>query len=77
MAPDLVILDLQLPDITGVEVLRHIRSTLNLTDLPVIVATAYPDMAVDIQDEVALVLEKPIRFEVLQKKAMALARAAG
>jgi excisionase family DNA binding protein len=77
MAPNLVILDLQLPDITGVEVLRHIRSKLDLTDLPVIVATAYPDMAVDIQDEVALILEKPVRFEVLQKKARALARTAG
>jgi CheY-like chemotaxis protein len=77
MAPNLVVLDLQLPDITGVEVLQHIRSKLNLTDLPVIVATAYPDMAADIQDEVALILEKPVRFEVLQKKARALARAAG
>ncbi len=75
MSPNLVILDLQLPDITGVEVLRYIRSTLHLSDLPVIVATAYPDMAIDIQDEVALVLEKPIRFEVLQRKAMSLARA--
>jgi excisionase family DNA binding protein len=75
MAPNLVILDLQLPDITGVEVLHYIRSTLQLTDLPVIVATAYPDMAVSIQDDVALVLEKPVRFEVLQTKAMALARA--
>jgi two-component system KDP operon response regulator KdpE len=39
-APDLVILDLGLPDVDGVEVCRHIRE---FSDVPVIVLSAYGD----------------------------------
>lgn len=37
--PDLVLLDLMLPKINGVEVLKHIRSTASIRDVPVIVFT--------------------------------------
>lgn len=38
--PDLVLLDIKLPDISGIHVLRKIRTELNLTQLPVIAVTA-------------------------------------
>lgn len=38
--PDLVILDVMLPGMDGVELLRKIRASANLRDLPVIMATA-------------------------------------
>ena len=43
--PDLVILDLLLPEYSGLEVLEQIRTGLNLPDLPVIVLTVLPEEA--------------------------------
>jgi CheY-like chemotaxis protein len=40
--PALVLLDLGLPGISGLDVLRHIRARPALSDLPVIVNTAMP-----------------------------------
>jgi CheY-like chemotaxis protein len=37
--PDLVVLDLMLPKVDGLEVLRRIRSTPGLTSLPVIITS--------------------------------------
>ena len=39
--PDLIILDVQLPDIDGFEVLRKIRSNKELKSIPVIVMSSY------------------------------------
>jgi two-component system phosphate regulon response regulator PhoB len=43
--PDLVLLDLMLPVVTGVEMLQRIRAHRVAKDLPVIVVTAYGDEA--------------------------------
>lgn len=37
--PDLVVLDLMLPTISGFDVLQNIRESMGITDLPVIVLT--------------------------------------
>ncbi|RJP19950.1 MAG: response regulator [Candidatus Omnitrophota bacterium] len=39
--PDLVLLDISLPEMDGVEVLKHIRAKMQLHDLPVIALTAH------------------------------------
>jgi len=39
--PDLVLLDVSLPEMDGTEVLRRIRTDANLHDLPVIALTAH------------------------------------
>src|SRR6266498_1474346 len=38
--PDLLILDLNLPGITGIEILRHIRGTPGLSHLPAATSTS-------------------------------------
>src|SRR5262245_47477990 len=42
-APDLVILDLMLPDLSGTEVCRHLRSDAGLGEVPIIMLTARAD----------------------------------
>ena len=74
VVPDVIVLDLHLPDVPGVEVLRRIRANPQLADVPVIVATAHTEMAEEIEDEVELVLIKPVRYNVLQDKAVELAK---
>jgi CheY-like chemotaxis protein len=39
--PDVVILDISLPEMDGTEILRRIRTDTQLTDLPVIALTAH------------------------------------
>ena len=47
--PDLVLLDLTMPDMTAVEVLTKLRSVHTSIDLPVIVATANKDVGVIVE----------------------------
>lgn len=51
--PDLVLLDLILPDISGLEVLERIRSFDNTKDLPVIILTNVKEIP-DIQKAISL-----------------------
>ncbi len=47
--PDLVILDLVLPDTSGIEVCRRIRQIPALADLPIIVLSGQTDLAAKVQ----------------------------
>jgi DNA-binding response OmpR family regulator len=73
--PDLVVLDLNLPDVPGVEVLRDIRADPRSAETPVIVVTAHPQVAQVVWEEANLVLVRPIPCDVLKRKAVALVRA--
>jgi DNA-binding response OmpR family regulator len=73
--PDMVILDLNLPQVSGTEILARIRSEERLADTCVIVATAHPQLADSIQGEADLVLLKPISFTQLRSLATRLGSA--
>jgi DNA-binding response OmpR family regulator len=47
--PDLVILDVMLPDINGIDVCRRIRQVLHLTDLPIIILSGQTELSAKIQ----------------------------
>jgi len=70
--PDVVVLDLHLPHVSGAEILRQIRRDERLAGTRVIVATADPRMAELFQDQEHqpdLVLLKPITFTQMRDLA--------
>ena len=65
---DVLILDLQLPEITGIEVLRHLQEHASTRDLPLVFCTASNPkeilQALRITPH-ATVVEKPFKLDVL------------
>ena len=72
VVPDIVVLDLHLPGVSGTDILRHIRAEARLEQIRVIVVTVEPQAADIIQDEADLVLLKPIDFAQLRDLAARL-----
>ncbi len=70
--PLLVLLDLHLPKIAGMEILRFIRREPRLADTRVVLATADPRQAEIVRSETDLVLIKPISFGQLRALAQRL-----
>jgi DNA-binding response OmpR family regulator len=67
MGVELVLLDIMLPDVSGIEVLQRIRSKYSKTEVPVIMVTAKDapeDVAGALQDGANDYLAKPIHIEV-------------
>jgi CheY-like chemotaxis protein len=67
--PDVVVLDLHLPHVSGVEILRKIRADERLADIRVIVATADSCVTQALRDQADLVLIKPVSFRQLRDLA--------
>ena len=76
--PDVIILDIMMPDISGLEVLRYMRREPNLVSIPVIVVSAKSmpgDIKVGLEAGASMYLTKPVGFldlkhaveQVLQK----------
>lgn len=69
IVPDLIVLDLHIPNVTGDILLRQIRSDERLKDTRVFLATADANMAAQLRDQAELVLLKPISFTQLRELA--------
>jgi CheY-like chemotaxis protein len=61
--PDLVILDIQLPGVSGVDILRQIRSTPRLGAVKVVVISATLFVARDAELDADLMLAKPVSVD--------------
>jgi DNA-binding response OmpR family regulator len=61
-APTVVVLDINLPYVSGVDILHYIRSDERLVKTRVIIASANERIAATLQDEADLVLIKPISY---------------
>lgn len=70
--PDLIILDLHLPYVSGNEILRVIRANDRLAQVPVILATADSRQADYLQEQAEIVLLKPISPKQLAELAIRL-----
>lgn len=72
--PDVVLLDLSLPGISGVNVLQRMRVDDRLKDIPVVVVTAYSELAESLAVEPDLVMMKPVSAVQLTDLVQRLAR---
>ncbi len=71
-APVLIVLDLHLPGVSGEDILHHIRSVPHLQNVRVILATADPRLASQLDEQSDLVLIKPVSFVQLRDLAARL-----
>jgi len=69
IVPDLIILDLHMPHVSGDKILQQIRSDERLSKTRVFLATADANMATQLRDQAELVLLKPISLAQLQELA--------
>ena len=69
IVPVLVLLDLELPRVSGDKILHHIRADKRLAQVKVILTTASDNLAGPLEQDCDLVLLKPISFSQLSKLA--------
>lgn len=72
LSPDLVVLDVHLPFVSGREIMKHIRAHPSMTLTWVVVATADIAAARDLEQAADFVLEKPCGFTELYELAKKL-----
>ncbi len=69
IVPAIVILDLHIPNVKGVDILDYIRENERLADVRVIVATADSRLANELHGIADLVLLKPVGYKQLKNLA--------
>jgi len=65
LAPDLVVIDYRLPDLSGAEVCRRLRSEAVTASIPIIAVTAAPEAVRSDGCDVDAVLSKPCEVDTL------------
>lgn len=77
-SPDVILLDLALPTMSGIEVLQELKQSARHAGIPVIVVSAYGSLMKDADTrQVAAVLQKPFDYDhLVGEVARATARAA-
>ena len=77
MTPHVIVLDMHMPGMSGLEVLPHIRNNPRLSDVRIIVATADAATGQKAQQQVDMVLTKPVSFAQMRGLAARLASELG
>ena len=70
--PDVVILDINLPFVSGTEILRHIRGDKRFANTRVIIASADVRIADTLHNDADLILVKPISYLQLRDLSVRL-----
>lgn len=63
--PDLVLLDMHLPHVSGLEILAYVRGAAHLQSTKVVAVTGNALLTADLEDKADLVLLKPITLTQL------------
>jgi two-component system, cell cycle response regulator len=74
--PDVILLDLKLPGIDGIEVIRQLRQGRTTRAIPIVAVTAYRDRSIELQAHEAgctAYLTKPVDASVLLRQVRELA----
>lgn len=77
--PDLIILDIMMPDISGLEVLRYMRNDPELARIPVVVVSAKAtpaDISAGLEAGASIYLTKPVGYMDLKNAVDSLVHAA-
>lgn len=69
LRPALITLDLKLPYVPGEQVLREIRANEGLAKARVVLVTAEQQLASHLEEDVDLILLKPVPFDQLRELA--------
>ena len=72
LKPNLIVLDMHLPHVSGINVLHQMHAEIRLLDTRIIVATADSSLANQLQDLADLVLIKPVTFSQIRDLAILL-----
>ena len=72
VVPALVVLDLNLPNIAGSEVMDLLKTDVRLADVKIIIATGSPIQARSYQETADIILVKPISYTQLKNLASRL-----
>ncbi len=75
VTPEIIVLDLHLPHVAGLDILRQIHADDRLAETRVIVATADAVLAKELREQADLVLVKPISFKQLRDLAVRMGSA--
>ena len=74
IVPSIVVLDLNLPGISGVDILKYIHSDKRLAKTRVILATADERQAETLTDEADIILLKPVSPAQLRELALRISK---
>lgn len=69
IVPHLIVLDINLPGVSGAQILHVIRADARLNQIRVILSTASPRQAAELEDKADIVLLKPISISQLRDLA--------
>jgi diguanylate cyclase (GGDEF)-like protein len=72
IVPEIILLDLNLPGVSGAKILEFIRADMRLAKVPVIVITGYAHMTYELSTDTDLILMKPVSVEQLSSLVLRL-----
>ena len=78
--PDAVVLDMMMPDLSGLDVLTQIRNNPDLVDLPVIIVSAMSmpqDIKAGLDAGASAYLTKPVTYQQLSRAVQETIQATG
>lgn len=64
-APDLIILDLMMPDISGLEVIKRLKGKCHIVDIPIILLTANADFQLRDVENIDALCYKPFNIDYI------------